>query len=47
MKLALLDRWRQAPLITSLQVILAFVLIRLLMEFGGGFVDGMIAGFTD
>ena len=38
--------WRRNPWIAFLHLALAMVAVRLVMEFGGGFVDGLIVGFT-
>ena len=41
------DRWRRDPWRTFFQLLLLMVAARLLLEFGSGFVDGMIEGFRD
>lgn len=41
----LLDHWRRNPWIAFPQLVLTIVVLRLVMEFGGGFVDGLIASF--
>lgn len=43
----LADHWRRNPWIAFLQLVLAVVAVRLVMKFGGGFLDGMIEGFRN
>lgn len=43
----LIDHWRRNPWIAFLHLVLAVIALRLAMEFGGGFVDGMIEGLRN